>query len=358
MRSRIRCVLSGEILSDHGRQITTGFCDIEREGAVELSFSSAARSRTRGKALIEASIEGRRVMYDTRDGKNLFLSDAFDAEYFDRELDSLTLYYKRSCHPPHYARLKNAHKIRPLGLNYKVSSKHNTIDRGTRPFNSRQLVRGAIERNRFAASILRLQGGRWVWVEQFEHPPDPDRDPTVLFMARLWDPDEVSDPEARQQRESLNQIRADCVRAGREAFGRRFFGGLAPDDYSRRVAPDCLLHSGRQTDKRDYLSRVKEASVCVATTGLHDSIGWKMAEYVAASRAIVSEPLRCALPGSFTTGVNYAEFASAEDLVREVERLLTDRHLRGAMMQANWDYYRSWVRPSALVWHTIQAVLG
>jgi hypothetical protein len=297
------------------------------------------------------------VVYDVRDGNNLFQSDTYDAEYFDGELEQLSLYFKRSCDPPHYAALRNAHKIRPLGLNYRVSSRHNTVDWGTRPLDLRQLVRGAIERNRLAASLLGLQGGRRVWVENFERPPAPDRYPTVLFMARLWGPQDLRDADARRQREAINETRVACIRAARESLGPRFVGGLAADDFSRAYAPDCVLPVAKASDKRRYLDQVRRASVCVATTGLHGSIGWKMAEYVAASKAIVSEPLLYTLPGSFSPGVNYLEFTSPGELVGAAERLLTDREARSAMMRANHDYYESSVCPRAPVLNSIRAVL-
>jgi hypothetical protein len=351
-------VLSGRIHGYHLGQVTTGFCELAYAGVVDLAFATQEPAPAQGKALIEATIEGRHVVYDTRDGNNLFQNDSYDGENFDRELDTLSMYFKRSYDPPHYATLRNAHKIRPLGLNYRVSSRHNTVDRGTHPFDPRQLVKGVIERNRLAASVLKLEGGRAVWVENFEHPPEPDKQPAVLFMARLWDPYGEQDADARQQRVVINETRVACVRALRESFGPRFVGGLAANDYAKKLAPDCLLPSVKASDKRRYLDRVRSASICVATTGLHDSIGWKMAEYVAASKAIVSEPLLRALPGSFSPGLNYLEFTSPDELVLSIERLLADSELRSEMMCANRNYYESWVRPSSLILNTIETVLG
>jgi hypothetical protein len=350
-------VLGGEIYGQHARQVTTGFCELARAGVIDLGFSVKKPRPGPRKGLVEATIEGRRVIYDMRDGNNLFHSDIFDAEHFDRELAEVSLYFKRSCDPPHYAGLTYASKIRPLGLNYRVSSRHCTVDRGTLPFSPFHFAKGMIERNRFAAWALRLQGGRNIWIDRFERPPMSDEFPTVLFMARLWDTQGVADAAARQQREAINEMRAACVRSGREAFGPRFVGGLRVDEFSTEYAPDCLLPSARHSDKRRYLDEVRGASICVATTGLHGSIGWKMAEYVAASKAIVTEPLLRTLPGSFSAGRNYLEFTSPEGFVQAVERLLRDRELRSAMMRANWAYYRSWVRPDALVLNTIRTVL-
>ena len=94
----------------------------------------------------------------------------------------------------------------------------------------------------------------------------------------------------------------------------------------------------------------------MATTGLHGSIGWKMAEYVAASRAIVSEPLRYPVPGGFAPGRNFLEFDSLESFVAAIERLLTDATLREDIRRANWEYYLRWVRPDAQVMRTLEII--
>ena len=324
---------------------------------VDLRFSKPEPRLPAGTALIQAIVEGRRIVYDTNDDRGLFGRGTCDGEDFDRELDAVAAYFKRSCDLSQYARLRGNAKIKPLGLCYRVSSRNNTVDRGLRPFNARQLVRGAAERNRLVTSILGVQGGRRIWLENYEHPPEFEGSPTVLFSTRLWDPGEVSNAAAQEQRGVINQMRIDCLRAAREAFGPRFVGGLAWDEFARAQAPDCLLPSESESGRSRFLHRVRRAAVCVATTGLHDSIGFKMAEYAAASRAIVSEPLFATLPGSFTAGVNYLEFTSPDAMVRCIELLLEDPDRRAEMMRANRDYYRTWVRPDSLVLQTLRAVL-
>lgn len=70
---------------------------------------------------------------------------------------------------------------------------------------------------------------------------------------------------------------------------------------ARRLCPELIVPD-KLTGKRAYLHRMQHTEICVASTGLHGSTGWKLAEYVAAGRAIVTEPLRYTLPGGFEEG--------------------------------------------------------
>ena len=63
----------------------------------------------------------------------------------------------------------------------------------------------------------------------------------------------------------------------------------------------------------------------MASTGLHGSTGWKLAEYVAAGRAIVTEPLRYTLPGGFEEGKNYKTYTSPAECEEQLRQLLADR---------------------------------
>ena len=123
---------------------------------------------------------------------------------------------------------------------------------------------------------------------------------------------------------------------------------------------DCVIEkdSQRLTKKGDYLSTLKEYPICVATTGLHDSIGWKLAEYVAHSKAIVSEKLHYDLPGSFREGENYLEFASSDSCLSQVGTLMSDTVKRNDMMLRNHAYYASHVNPEALVLNTLLIALS
>jgi hypothetical protein len=109
---------------------------------------------------------------------------------------------------------------------------------------------------------------------------------------------------------------------------------------------------------RSYARLLKRPLVTVYCRGLHDSVGFKMAEYLAASRAIVGHRPDSLLPRALVEGGNYLEFRHAEECVAQCDRLLRDRDLADAMRRSNWDYYIDQVEPSALLMRRIEEAFG
>lgn len=180
--------------------------------------------------------------------------------------------------------------------------------------------------------------------------------PGVLFMARAWNTEELLDISQKEKVMEINFTRANSIRALREAFGERFFGGLVRDEFSERHFKDVLLPNEGLSNKQNYLEILRNFPICVATTGLNNSIGWKFAEYTAFSKAIVSEPLKFQLPGGFAENKNYLKFTNSEELINAVSQLFENESLRQSIMKNNFDYYCEFVRPDSLVLNTLKIV--
>jgi hypothetical protein len=91
---------------------------------------------------------------------------------------------------------------------------------------------------------------------------------------------------------------------------------------------------------------------------LFNSIGWKLAEYVAFSKAIVSEPLYFEVPGDFKKDKNYLEFTNAGQCVEQTLLLLNDQQKRAEIMENNNRYYNEYLSPDKLIWRTLEIVSG
>jgi hypothetical protein len=180
----------------------------------------------------------------------------------------------------------------------------------------------------------------------------------VIFMARAWNPEKIENKTNREETEQINLNRAECIRLLRKEFGQNFFGGLAVDDYSQRYFGDVLLRDESLANQKSYLKTVKNFPVCIATKGLCQSNGWKLAEYIALSKAIVSEKLRYETVGDFAPDRNYLEFTTPEDCARQAVRLFEDKPLRNELMRNNYDYYQNFLRPEKIVLNTLLKALS
>ncbi|MFR9066750.1 MAG: hypothetical protein ACLVJH_07270 [Faecalibacterium prausnitzii] len=114
-------------------------------------------------------------------------------------------------------------------------------------------------------------------------------------------------PDLQAEWRQVNADRIELLHRLQSAFPAQFTGGVSDNACAQQLCPELILPD-KLTGKRAYLHRMQHTEICVASTGLHGSTGWKLAEYVAAGRAIVTEPLRYTLPGGFEEGKNYKTY--------------------------------------------------
>ncbi|MCC3246421.1 hypothetical protein LG047_14025 [Methylocystis sp. WRRC1] len=334
-----KCELS-YFSSPHLSQLYDGFQRLADAGIVSISYASSTGDPE--KPLLAVTVnDSYRIIYDTLDGLNWIDGTIEDnLQYFQHHIQA-DFYFKRSFNKQVAQHAPPDCKVYPLGLNYAFSP----TDGVAKPI--------ADKAKDLAKLLLSAYYGKLLFsASDFEHYPVPTGNDRILFLARLWNPADVALPHLKAEREAINQNRINCIRACRAEFGDQFVGGLQDEAYSRSQAPDLILPSSL-TRREPFLRAVKQSDICIATAGLHDSIGWKFGEYVAAARAMVAEPLAYMLPGDFTEGTNYLPFTSESELIANVRHLLNNPQDRLAMMRRNFDYYQNHVRSDILVLNTL-----
>ena len=357
--SPIRCRLLYQSSGPHVQQLYTGFLMLHRSGVIRLSqerrrtkteYASAAQHLRDGShAHLDAIIDGKiKIHFDTHDGEDIATS----------ELDDCDFYFKRSYLPSLIATLppEQRNRIEPLGLNYRVLPSSVDWFAARRGVSLRdQPVQRALREAFDVGNIL----GYKPRLGLMESPPEPNAEPRVLFLAATYDPydDPGRTPDKIEERISINETRARYIRLLKGALGERFTGGFAGSAFASKQYPDLIVPAS-VTTQASYIATMRSHPICVATTGLHGSIGWKLAEYVAFSKAIMTEKLRYGVTGDFGPNRNYLEFASPEDCAAAAVRLVEDGDLRERLMLNNAAYYRAFVRPDALVAHALARARG
>ena len=320
--------------SAHTSQVVTGFLMLARRRRIALTIEDAGHRREEypHPHLVEAFVGGRRIAFDMLDGYNF---DVVAAAAYIRGVD---LYFKRSCSTfrngvfPAEVRAK----IRPLGFNYHVTCPENPINPVPVEIKSlrKRLIallrpRPAEEGEYFTVEKFECGAGRRVAAKRLK----------ILFLTRLWE---------GEQNRAINAMRIAIVRALGERYPRNFTGGVTDTPLARALCPELIV-AEKYTDRARYLRLMRRSDICIGSTGLWDSIGWKTGEYVAAARAVVNERFVYEVPGGFREGVNYLGYASAEECVAQVDLLMRCPDAVQRMKEANAAYYREWLRPDALV---------
>ena len=331
----------------HVSRLLTAFHMLDQRGEANVSFIENVNNfrSTPHSQVVELEVDGNVYAFDMCD------AFALNNEKGKAYLNKVALYFKRSYLKEMDAGLSAElmDKIRPYGFDFYTTFPGNPMDE-----------RSLSVKGRIKQTLRTLSGyDKCSYAEAFERKADQTRgNPQIIFMTRLWDPDEISlegdlDPELRSYREYMieerNRINADrtkIVRELRRIYGNNFVGGIQSSPFAERYSPDILIPK-ELTRKKTYLHKMQSADICIGSMGLHKSTGWKTGEYIAASRAIVAERLVYNVPGDFAAYKNYIPFDTVEECLSAVDRLYHDPDAVYAMKKANEQYYQQYLEPAA-----------
>ncbi|HEV2687752.1 MAG TPA: glycosyltransferase [Bryobacteraceae bacterium] len=307
----------------HLSKVLTGLSELAASSRLELRIDPISGD-TR-KTLVSAAM--RAVV--TRDGQTMeVVFDVYDrSDFFERALlERCDIYFKRSFYRRDTQPLPGEWqpKVVPFGLNYACRS----IAGETRLIESDLGLSDTLNRYRPLRPF-----------ESFEQSPDTTVERCIVFQTRAWDPETTSDDA-----EEVNKSRVRIVQALRKAFPRRFHGGFAPNLFNRQRYPHVLAEHPHEAG--EYLAFSKRHLIGVSSRGLHQSIPFKLAEYLAASMAIVSETLRNEFAAPFIEGRNYLEFRTPDECVAQCDRLLSNPALAAELREASRRYYETEVQPA------------
>jgi hypothetical protein len=331
----------------HGSSVVSGLVELAHQQAIRLRLCSSVQFDPQHDGMVLLDLRhpakgSRRVAVDLSD-----LADRFSMPM----LEDSDVYFKRSFVSRTVREIPSASRERiiPLGLNFA------SISRPAIPTHIRiaaLLFTDHLHRlgPRHARPALRTLRSNFRHIfgipapsifESTEPPARLPLDAPVLLQTRIWPPE-----PSPENLEEVNEQRVRLVQALREHLGNRFVGGIVADEYSTSRCPaETLVH--QRTNRWEYAKLLRNAAIGVYVRGLHDSMAFKMAEYLAAGLCIVSEPLKHELPVPLIEGTNYLVFHTPEECAAQCRWLAAHPQESTNMRAANLEYYRQWVSPKA-----------
>ena len=315
----------------HACQALSGFLELEKQKVIFLRIDFKKDIRIPFVNAFCCEINKRKVIYDIEDGNDNLLPSAID--FIHREK---ILLFKRAYDEQAFG---NDELIRPYGLNY-MKSFNGFIEKAA--FHLAE--RGFFPPISFPFQLSKIQD--WSFINNCSNHTN-----RIMFCTRLWDQNQT-----KSRVDKLNETRIQVVSTLRKAFPGNVIAGVIDSPISRKLCRDLILPP-KITKRNHYLELIGKSSVCVTTTGLHHSIGWKFGEYVASGKAIVSEPLHFSVPGPFCEGKNYLTFLSKDELIEKCDDLLSHPEKRQEIEYNNINYFIHYLRPDMLIWNTIRQVV-
>ncbi|MGV3345135.1 hypothetical protein ACGVWS_05075 [Enterobacteriaceae bacterium LUAb1] len=304
----------------HINQYLYGFMMLHKRGV--LSVNSMTENNHYPDNIWRANIDGLKLVFDGSDG------DQVDRGFFSlSDYDWCHIYYKRSYSEKLGVKYE---KLRPVGFNYNIIPDYSW---------------SKFLRN----SIKRLSGKEVIRHYDLENIPVPSSCPRILFLTGLWDPDE--DLSISDEINKITETRISVLNTLSTEFSKISTFGVNDTTFTRKFAKKYIL-SKKMTSRMNFINMLKSHEICITSTGMHYSTGWRLGEYIAASRSIISEELHYKTVGNFKKNENYLPFSCSDTLIEAINRLL-DIKKRRSMMLKNYTYYNQYLRPDMLILNSI-----
>ena len=328
--------------SPHLYHLYSGFLTLETMGIIELKLLKSSCVDNVYKPILRVKINNSiTVVYDLLDGFNWIPGTIEEnLNFFQEEYKNVDYYFKRSFNNELLKYTAKTTKTLPLGLFYRIEKPD-------------------FLKNKYkvkAREILKAINLFTVEENQFCAPPILSNLNAMLFT-RLWDPADVEAQHLKEERELINNNRIESIVACKKEFKDRFVGGLSNTPYAQKKAKSLVL-ANNITNRKNYLTTLKSTAISIVNLGLHNSNGGRFAESIAASRAIVTEPLVYQPTGDFLENKNYLTFTDKEMLLNQVDSLLSSPKKIKTMMEYNYKYYNNYLRPENLVLNSLIGVLN
>jgi len=163
----------------------------------------------------------------------------------------------------------------------------------------------------------------------------------VFFLTSLWRGELDGAP--------CNEFRANFIRACRDMAGIRFEGGFAPRPAGYAPGFEDLM-VGRRYAFPEYLTKVKRSVVVFSTPAVYRCHGWKLGEYLALGKAIISTPLSRELPAPLEHGT-HAHFVdgSIGGIEEAVRLLVEDGDYRRRLERNAREYFERYLAPARCI---------
>lgn len=325
-----------------------GLFDLAAQGLITLRFTPRFTLRPKEVfcTVLEVSDaltqQRRTVAIDWRDNADLLAPE---------KLSECDVYYKRNLIPPITERVcPSAHraKLRPAGLSFAVRGKQarpwwvqmvSALWRDEQPLiqgSLKSTVRSLHKSLRVPAMLRSLAAKHEIECDSVRRARN-----VVFYQLQAYDP---RGSRLAEDTDAINEERAQIIRALRRRFADRFVGGFIPTPYARMRYPDCL--SREKHSRADYIRMLTSCRICLYTRGLRDSPAYKLGEYLAASRCIVSQRLQTILPAPLRDGHEVLYGHDVEELMEQCQLLLSREDRQEQLSSNARRYYAREVEPS------------
>ncbi|WP_148070573.1 glycosyltransferase [Xylanibacter rodentium] len=153
----------------------------------------------------------------------------------------------------------------------------------------------------------------------------------------------------------VNDARIAFIRACRRLESEgviNFTGGMVPDHKENECPTDVILPHEIPFD--EYVSGMRDSLLVFNTPAYHHCHGWKLPEYLATGKIILSTPFVNELPHALEHKNNiYFSEVDEESLYQSIKEIVLDSRLQGRLEEGSRRYWTEYASPRSCLYHFI-----
>ena len=278
-------------------------------------------------------------------GLRVFVDMADNSRIYESLYNESDFYIKRMLLKSDY---QERRKLIPYGFYYPVYYQNSYLK--WLFLKNKKFARYSVKYWKLMSEILNIKDSIAVnEISELESKPSDSR--TIIFRARLWNPENNNEEWKKRERMVLNNERIEVNRILKTEFNSDFIGGILKDKFSEENCPDLILPQ-IEYHRKSYIKALKKSSIGIVNQGLEDSIGAKLGEYLANGLAVITSPIhKFQLHGDFRENQNYLSYSSVEQCIEIVKHLHKDDNFRKNIQNNNFKYYHQYLQPGKKMKH-------
>lgn len=162
------------------------------------------------------------------------------------------------------------------------------------------------------------------------------KDNYVYFISSLW-----------QKESRLNHSRAKFITACKNIDHINFEGGFAPRSDHKTLGYEKLIAS--RINLKDYLKRIEKSLLVFNTPAVENCHGWKLGEFLALGKAIISTEIPNRLPKELVANKHIYSLKKNEYIENAILKIKADTSLRSTLENNARKYYEANLKPEVVI---------
>lgn len=164
----------------------------------------------------------------------------------------------------------------------------------------------------------------------------------VFFINSIW-----------KQEKETNQNRALFIEACKSNPKIKFEGGFAARSNGDNLGFDHLVYS-KKIPLKVYIQKIKNSAIAFNTPAVLSCHGWKLAEFLALGKAIITTPHYNILPADLQNEINVLYAENGAQIAEMINKLINNPELKDTLEHQNRAYFDQYLAPQSVITRLIQ----